>query len=548
MERNICFSILLTVVFVFAQAQNTPQERYEVFKRQTRQQYEDFRAEANRQYAEFLKQAWKNYKASTPLPRPKDENIKPVIYDEEQYRIYRQRKPRLKDGEREYEDNRDGYDNKIVVRRGKDGKEVIVDDDGKDRDEEERKKREIEENDNREIVIDDIITPPRPLPQPTPVSPIREIEDQKDFISVDFYGLSCNIRLDTDNRFKLRDISNESISKAWEQLSGILTNNAIRDLLEMRIRYDLCDWAYLLLISQVAETYCGVNTNEAVLLTAYLFCQSGYKMRLATDGAKLYMLYNSLHTVYDVLYWNIDGEIYYVFGDINADELQLCDFAYPGEQPLSFVINKEQKIGKDFSDTRNLKSSKYPMANAFVSENKILMKFFSTYPTSKFGDNDVSRWALYAGTPINSETRKQLYPTLQQAIVGKSKLEQVSILLNWVQTAFVYEYDDKVWGGDRAFFPDETLYYPYCDCEDRSILFSVLVRDLVGLKVALVFYPGHLATAVCFDNNVNGDYIIIGGKKYIIADPTYIGADVGQTMMGMDNKTAKVIVLNNLNN
>lgn len=33
----------------------------------------------------------------------------------------------------------------------------------------------------------------------------------------------------------------------------------------------------------------------------------------------------------------------------------------------------------------------------------------------------------------------------------KSQYEAVSRLLNFVQTAFVYEYDDKVWGCDRAF-------------------------------------------------------------------------------------------------
>lgn len=120
----------------------------------------------------------------------------------------------------------------------------------------------------------------------------------------------------------------------------------------------------------------------------------------------------------------------------------------------------------------------------------------------------------------------------------------VERLLNFVQTAFVYEYDDKVWGYDRAFFTEETLYYPYCDCEDRSILFSRLVRDLVGLDVILVFYPGHLATAVCFDDEVNGDYIMVGNRKYVVCDPTYIGAPVGATMPGMDNKAAHAIVLN----
>lgn len=102
-----------------------------------------------------------------------------------------------------------------------------------------------------------------------------------------------------------------------------------------------------------------------------------------------------------------------------------------------------------------------------------------------------------------------------------------------------------MWGGDRAFFADETLYYPYCDCEDRSILFSRLVRDLLGLDVVLVYYPGHLATAVNLtEGDIKGDYLTLGDRRYVVRDPTYINAPAGHTMTGMDNSAAKVILLN----
>ena len=87
------------------------------------------------------------------------------------------------------------------------------------------------------------------------------------------------------------------------------------------------------------------------------------------------------------------------------------------------------------------------------------------------------------------------------------------------------------------------MYYPYCDCEDRSILFSRIVRDLMGLEVILLYYPGHLATAVCFTEDVSGDYLVVNGKRYVVCDPTFINANVGRTMTDMDNATAHVILL-----
>ena len=95
----------------------------------------------------------------------------------------------------------------------------------------------------------------------------------------------------------------------------------------------------------------------------------------------------------------------------------------------------------------------------------------------------------------------------------------------------------------RAFFAEESLHYPYCDCEDRSILFTRLVRDLLGLPCILVYYPGHLAAAVRFSRRVDGDYLALDGERYTVCDPTYIGAPVGMTMPGMDNRSASVIRL-----
>lgn len=124
-----------------------------------------------------------------------------------------------------------------------------------------------------------------------------------------------------------------------------------------------------------------------------------------------------------------------------------------------------------------------------------------------------------------------------------SEREAVGILLNWVQTAFEYRYDNQVWGRDRAFFAQETLYYPYSDCEDRAILFSRLVRDLVGLDVVLLYYPGHLATAVAFSKEEKGDYLTYKQRRYVVCDPTCINAGVGRTMPNMNNQQAQIIAL-----
>ena len=148
-----------------------------------------------------------------------------------------------------------------------------------------------------------------------------------------------------------------------------------------------------------------------------------------------------------------------------------------------------------------------------------------------------------AKTPFEQEVSQPLLNAIKDIVNGLSEQEAVRKLLNWTQTAFVYKLDNEVWGYDRAFFPVETLFYPYCDCEDRSILLSRIIADVLGLESILVLYPGHLAIAVNFHEHTDGDYIEFEGRRFVVCDPTYIGAPIGMTMPGMDNEKAKAIII-----
>ena len=100
---------------------------------------------------------------------------------------------------------------------------------------------------------------------------------------------------------------------------------------------------------------------------------------------------------------------------------------------------------------------------------------------------------------------------------------------------FIHEVPYYVWGADRAFFAEETLYYPKCDCEDRAIFYHFLVSNLLRNDVHLVHYPNHECNAVNFSQKLNADYYMYQGKQYVICDPTYIGASIGMCMPDFKN-------------
>ena len=186
--------------------------------------------------------------------------------------------------------------------------------------------------------------------------------------------------------------------------------------------------------------------------------------------------------------------------------------------------------------SRTLKAQRFHEVQATVSVSKNLVAFMKDYP--RCGD-----WDSYAKASLSEQAKEGLYPALRQYIEGKNKVEAAELLLDFVQTAFDYQTDDQQFGEERPLFGDETLYYPYCDCEDRSILYSILVRELLGLDVVLLHYPEHLATAVCFSDDVKGDYVMLSGKRYVVCDPTFIGGHVGEAMPSYKKTQATIIKL-----
>lgn len=396
---------------------------------------------------------------------------------------------------------------------------------------------------DRQLEYGSIAVPRKDKGTPQPVAPVEEVpQADPDYIAFTFCGTPLKVRQPQAGMPSVGTLTENQVADALETLCGTAFNNLLIDCIRLRSRLNLCDWAYLRMLQAVADTWCGQQTDVSTLLVAWLYSQSGYRIRMAQRDGQLEMLYASCHDIYNVPYIEVDGEKFFSLSG-KEGSIKVNEARFPKEQSLSLWMGTEPQVAFQPTPARTLTARRYPQMSVKVSVNSNLLDLFSSYPPSEVGGNFMTRWAMYANTPICASAREELYGQLRPLLSGLSQLEAVERLLNWVQTAFVYEYDDKVWGRDRAFFPDETLCYPYCDCEDRSILFTRMVRDLLGLRCLLIYYPGHLASAVCFSEEVKGDYLVVGGRKYIVCDPTYIGARAGCTMPDMDNASATVITL-----
>lgn len=477
-------------------------DEFEQFKFDVEREFEDFRDSVNYVFAEFMKKGWKEFDPKPAVPKPADEKVKPQVTNPD-----KQKAPVSTD--------RFWF----------------------------RLKREK------------VVQAPKPKPQPVPIAPIKEEVNVDDdaTVSCKLWGTDFTVHFNPKDAFTFKNLSPQTLSDAWVMLSSKKYNRLLRDCMDIRFEKQLGDWAYLLFLQEMSNACVG-GGNEAVFLTAYLYCQSGYRMRLSKEDDKLAILFASEHQIYDHDYFSLDGQRFYLF-NTKAKRISICNVPYPDEQSLSLVLNAQQKLDYERGGARTFTSVGYdgryrdPKFTLTVNVNKHLIDFYDKYPSSVINNDYMTRWAMYANTPLEEEVKEQIYPALREYISGASKLEAVNRLLHFVQ-GFTYEYDDKVWGKDRAFFAEETLFYPSCDCEDRAILLSRFVRDLVGLPVALVHYPGHLAMAVKFSDSdkATGVYYQLDNDKFYVCDPTIMGwgADVGEPMdQFAKEQDVHLILLNN---
>ena len=499
----ILMGMVLSISLGHAQTRkNRLQHAFDEIRREMHEDFQNFRRQCMEEFIGFLRDPWKEFEEEKPVPKPHDDEIPPVPIKDE-----KKDKP-IKDEEKD--------------------KPI---------------KDEEKQLEDKPVVIEEVVEPEPVEPQPQPVEPIEEVPVvEVKYVDFTFFGTSAKVRFDIANKVVLHGVDENSVADALKQMSAEAYDNMIRDCLSLRDSLKLCDWAYLQMLKSLADKIYGKGTNGAALLLANLYVQSGYKMRLATDGSKLYMLYASKYMIYDQNSFTVDGTSYYGVENLPAN-LFISRAVFPKERELSLGIYTDQQFAQGRTKEVERRSTRYPAVGCTVRLNQNLIDFFGTYPTSMVGGNFMTRWAMYANTPLCHDVKQQLYPMLRQRIAGKTANAAVAVLLDFVQMAFPYGYDDEIWGHDRAFFAEESLWYERCDCEDHAILFSRLVRDLVGLKVVLVYYPGHLATAVHFPEAVTGDYLELNGERFVVCDPTYFGAPIGMTMDGMDNRTAKVILL-----
>ena len=519
--------VLIPVLTVSAQggtrAKDSYRESYDEFVLRAYKDYYEFRKKAIAEYTAFVRQAWTKMGVEVNEEIPKEEKVMPIV---------------LPEAEEETDSWFSDLVSKVFKKRHykkKEGKKSI----------------QLPQNKVAEL--------PPVVKQPEPDKDVKSIplkaHTPKSF---DIFGTKCSVRIGEHCIFKLPSVSEKDVADAIDKVfADPYFDNLLYDCLQERKKHNFSDWAYYEMLIKLTDTFSGPTSNEATLVLAFLYSQSGYLMRLARDeNGHLYMMVGSAYYMYGKSLVFSDNMWFYLLDGRKCNTLIVSKNArFKNESPLTLQISMTQHFDKNPTVERTIVSPRNSDFSFTVKSNKNYIDFYNTVPPGYINNNYMTKFAVYANTPLEEGLVEQLYPQMKPKLDSLSLVDAVQQLLWWVQglvdierkypnrNCFQYALDDDVWGYDRAFFGEESIFYPYNDCEDRAILMSHLVRELLGLDVVLVFYPGHLAMAVNFPMEVEGDYYEHEGKKYVVCDPTIIPGSVGETMETMVGLPHTVIPL-----
>ncbi len=387
-------------------------------------------------------------------------------------------------------------------------------------------------------------TPVTPEPTPTtppttPPTPIVPPVPDKKTPQVDFtvYGLSLKApKLELSQT--LYNINPQSVSNYWKAINQTSTAPKIVETMKGHAStYQLGDYATLIMVQQYAEkTLSGQNKSAQRLLMQYLMLSMGYDIRLAIANGEVLLLVPYKQQVYSNVYFTQNSQKYYIFpnlrGSFNAQICQIPEGEYMGKT-IDLVLHSSPVLPMR-AQYFNAKDSRLTVSGEI---NLNLIDMIGSFPVT-----DIPHYAT--STP-DRQLRMSLLQQLKPQVANMTEKDAINALLHFVQNAFEYKTDGEQFGEDveKAFFVEEMFYYPFSDCEDRSIIFSFLVRNLLNKDVHIILYPGHACTGVNLPwTPTQNDAISYSykNKRFYICDPTYINANAGSCMPQYLNEQPKV--------
>nr|WP_294989761.1 hypothetical protein [uncultured Sediminibacterium sp.] len=373
-----------------------------------------------------------------------------------------------------------------------------------------------------------------------------QIANKTGELVLDFYGDSLYLNNDPSINIQFTNpISKKTIADFYSQLKSGNYKPVIQHLLAFRDNKQLDDWFYYQLIRTTAEKLSpkADNYHRYTLYKWFLLNESGYNATLRFRNDTLLLYVRSEENIYDIPYYMVNDKQYVCLNyhdydnkiNIEAEPFTTIALNEGGNNRFSYEVTQLPQIRNNNFTVKQLQFDYQNKEYKFnVMLDKQVQKIFTNYP--------VVDYASQFSIPLSQTTYNSLVPLLKEAVKGMNQQKGVDYLMHFTRSAFLFETDTKAYGKEKRLSPEQTLFYEYSDCEDRSAFFFFLVKEIYKLPMIVLSYPTHITVAIQFDKPV-GTPILYNGEPYWVCEPTPQKKDLklGQLLPSLKKQAYEVV-------
>jgi hypothetical protein len=342
---------------------------------------------------------------------------------------------------------------------------------------------------------------------------------------VDLYGHKVSINFQKPVRQVAQPLQQSAIQHYLAQVSA----NSLADLLTqmdaVSQKFGMDDMAYLLFAQKVSQKIYA-DFFEQNLFKYQLLKHKGYRVILGYSEDYLTVYANLDFKVHNVAFVEHAG---FTYTDLSfAQHLETCEeqlFELP-QNGRAVTMNESrppffEALSRPYSVHFEYEGMSYHFQGLL---NQSLVQYYRELPAIEFGQ-------VYLNYQMSGLSKGSLVNALKQATKHMFPSKQIDFLLQFAQTAFPYKKDFDAIGIEKFAFPEEVLANQYADCEDKSVLFAYLAKEVLDLpSVALIYYvDNHLNVGVAF-NHKSAYNFIYNNQKYLVCEPSGLGFKPGDNV------------------
>jgi hypothetical protein len=336
-----------------------------------------------------------------------------------------------------------------------------------------------------------------------------------------FYGHSVPLKIHP--RVLSLDLSsgdNESLNRYYSSLEYTGAKKNLPILRRYIDLFELDGLGVVQLVKQMSsQLLYGERFNQQSALQYYLLTELGYDVLLTRTDQNLHCFGNLAFETVRKTYIRYNEKLY-THLNFRKNKTYGEHFIYDGwgreggsaitRNPSKLPNLFNQVVNKHFSVTYGMEKEVYQ-----ATINKSIANYLSDLPLFEIGEN-------YTKMGGSDQLKSSLVHSLKHRVVDLPPSDQVKYILAFVQQCLPYATDDDLYGGEKYCFPEETLLAQAADCEDKVFLLSYLLKEVINVNSAAVYYKldKHLSLAIEVPNNATYYNFASNGKKYLMCEPT----------------------------